>query len=231
MKKVILTLLSLSLAATGLQAATIAANNTTNGFVSVANAPVTTGIARFGYFLNSANIATNANNLALLEADFIEVYSQSIATIPNSGGIAGEWSLPATTFTADNSFQYEGVTYDLSPGVLNVANVGGDIAGNPVYLWIMNNVNPANATEHGVFSKSSQLWPDANAAAVTVSTSYSTGSLTTWIGTQSGGPTLTGNSAASHKLAAIVAVPEPSRAVLAFAGVGALFFRRRRAAK
>lgn len=225
MKKTILFAAVIGLSLAQAPAATIVTGDTTNGFVDSANTQVAGGAVRYGTWASGFDFASNANDLAALDAAFIEVVSY---TGPfNAFGVTGVFDKNnlGANLDYDPGATFEGTPYDLSAGT--TADVGGDIAGELVYAWILNNAVTASATEHAVIS-SGQTWTDGDTPANN-DTSYSWATtdgagVTAHIGTLLGGPNI-GGAANAHQLAQ---VPEPSRAVLGFLGLGALFFRRRR---
>jgi len=184
---------------------------------------LTSGIVRFGTFATGTDFATASQ--AQLETAFTEVLS---ATGPwTYGGNPGQFEFtgdenPALSYTGGSTV-YEGVTYDATAGI-DLTNTS-DIAGSLVYAWILNNTNPASATQQAILSESA-VWQDAQNFDPT--TFFDTLNATRHIGTLSG-TTLAGTTAPAVALANIGVVPEPSRAMLGFLGFAAMLFRRRRA--
>lgn len=201
-------------------AATIVSSTADTGLTQAnGTSPLASGQLRLGIFSSSFNFAANANNLSALETAFTQVASYTGAI--SDSGFDGFFNVPLTYNTAN---AFEGVQFDLSSG--STTNVANDIAGENIYLWVLN----AGNTEHAIFSSNSR-WTDADTAFNNDSGfSFDSGTLglTAHIGSLSGGADIGGGNA-SHSLATIGAVPEPSRALLGLIGLGTLFFRRRRA--
>lgn len=212
------------LSTTAAQAATFVANASDTGLTaSTGSSPVASGTVRFGIFSTGFDFASN-NNFAALDANFVEVASFSGAI--SDSGFDGFFNY-STTYSESGTFEST-TPYDLSPGI--VSNVGGDIAGEKIYMWVLNNTTAGNATEHAIFS-SNATWTDANVFPVNnsaMSIDAGTPGLTAHIGSLGAGPDIGGGNP-SHRLAAIGAVPEPSRAMLGFIGLALVLFRRRRA--
>lgn len=179
----------------------------------------TGGVARFGYFAPSTNFA---GSVASLESAFVQLASYTLAS--------GTWN-DTSTFAASGS--HGGIPYDSTP--LDNSAATGDLAGENIYLWVLNAATSGAATQHGIFSAPGVFtWIDANEPGANGDSNFSLS-----IGTDSGlvahiGTARTDSAVGGgtgHSLAAIAAVPEPSRAVLALAGFAGVMFRRRRAAK
>lgn len=220
MKKAFVILASIAAVVSQANAASFLTGDTTNGIVAAdGTTPLTSASVLYGTFTAGFDVAANANNLTALDAAFIQVIGYN----GPSNLAPGVFNLTGLTYDAGASF--EGVQYDLSADTANVAN---DIAGTAVYAWVLNNTNPAAATEHAIFTRTGSTWTDAQTVpdnATSFSWATTTGTeVQALVGTVLGGANI-GGSANAHQLAAI---PEPSRAVLGFLGLGALFFRRRR---
>lgn len=216
--------LIITLAAAQANAASFVTGDLTNGLVGAdGTTPLASASVRYGTFTSGFDFASNAGDLAALEAAFTQVISYNGA----ANVAPGVFNLTNLTYNEGGTF--ESVPYDLSA---DISNVGGDIAGSTVYAWVLNNTNPSLATEHAVFSRTGSVWTDAQTIPVN-STSFSwattTGAeVTAHIGTVLGGANIGGGNP-SHSLAAVAPIPEPSRAMLGFIGFAAMLFRRRRA--
>lgn len=180
------------------------------------NSAFTGGIARFGYFAPTTNFA---GSVASLQTAFIELANYTLT--------GNTWNT-STAFTASGT--YGGLAYDGNSG--SNAPFSGDIAGENMYLWVLNNSTTSSATQHGIFSAPGiWTWTDADEPG----TNGGDSSFSLGIGTDTGLVANIGIAASDaglaggHSLAAIGAIPEPSRAFLGLLGLGALFFRRRRA--
>lgn len=175
---------------------------------------------RFGWFNGTPTGSLSSMSQAQLEAAFHEVFA---TTTPDG---TGTWN---TTGTFATNGTHNGLNYDDSVGVDN--NVAGDIAGNEIYLWVLNAGTSAAATEQGIFSwagTSAFTWADASAlpnsdAFFSLSGNSGDG-IIAHIGTLNAA-----GAGTAHSLASVAAVPEPSRAMLGFVGIAAMLFRRRRA--
>jgi hypothetical protein len=224
MKKVFILLMAVALSNQGAKAATLFAGDTGSGLtLSNGTTALASGAVRFGHFAAGFDFASNASDLAALQAAFTEVvaYTGAIEAFSTPGFLD-----QALNYTAGGT--YGSLPYDSSAGA--VSNVAGDIAGSTIYAWVLNNATTLSATEHAIFSTAS-VWTDADQVPVNDS-SFSwqagTAGLTAHIGSLSTGADI-GAGAPSHSLAAVAAVPEPSRALLGFIGFAAMLFRRRRA--
>lgn len=216
-------LLALLLSSSAASAATLIANASDTGLAqATGSSAVASGALRFGYFASGYDFAANANDIAALETAFIQVASYT--GVISDSGFDGFFN---TNLSYLQSGSFEGTPFDLSSG--STANVANDIAGEKIYLWVLNNPVATSATQHGIFSTNA-TWTDADVFPSNnslFSIDNGTAGLTAHIGTLAAGPDLGGGNP-SHRLANIAAVPEPSRAVLAFAGVAGVMFRRRR---
>mgnify|MGYP003674657769 CR=1 FL=1 len=223
MKHTLLLASAVALFAAHANGASFLTGDTTNGFVGAdGTTPLTSGSVLYGTFAAGFNIAANAGDFSALNAAFTQVIGYNGA----SNLAPGVFNLTGLTYDAGAAF--EGVQYDLSADTTNVAN---DIAGSAVYAWVLNNVDPSAATEQAIFTRTGSTWADAQTPGDN-STSFSWATTTgaevqAIIGTVLGGANI-GGAANPHQLSAVGVIPEPSRAVLGFLGLGALFFRRRR---
>lgn len=156
MKKLALsTLMLLGLCANNSQAAQLFSSNLGSGLSQLGGiSPVNSGVIRFGVFAPDFDFAANSENFAAMDAAFTEVYSRTGAISFN--GSNGFFDI---SHTYDATASYGGVPYDSSAG--STSNVAGDIAGEKVFIWVLNNSNPAVATQQAIFS-TSQRWADAD---------------------------------------------------------------------
>lgn len=223
MKQTILTTLAiLGFASSSFSASFIAAGIDRGLVLSDGSTALSSGIIRFGTF-GTVNFVTATQ--AELETAFIEVLTTTgpftYGGNPGLFEFTGDENAPLS-YTGGATV-YEGVTYDLTAGI-DLTN-SGDIAGSTVYAWVLNNTTPGSATQQAILSNTA-IWQDAQNFDPT--TFFDTFTATRHIGTLSG-TTLAGTSVPAVALANIAAVPEPSRALLGFAGIAAMLFRRRRA--
>ncbi len=233
MKKTLFILSLLAATLSSVSAATLIADITTNGLtLADGTTPLANGRIRFGTFVVSNSlISANANDLAYLNTNFREVvnYTGAIGFTFESvvyPGIFDATGLGSATTYAGGSTSYGGTTFDGSTG--NTNNVAGDIAGGSIYMWVLNNAVVSNATQHGIFVNNANVWTDSDTTPITDSFfDLDPLNTTALVGTLSVGADLGGGNP-SHSLATVAAIPEPSRAILGLAGLGALFFRRRR---
>ena len=223
MKKTLLIISFLAASFSSVTAATLIASNGDSGFTLADGATaLSSGRVRFGIFVVSDSLViSNKSDLAYLNANFREVASYSGAF--NGFDLPGFFEQNLTY--AGGSTLYPsvvGTQYDLSSASLS--NVANDIAGSKIYMWALDNAVVANATQQAIFFDNANVWTDSDTVGVTDSY-FSTENVTALIGSLGTGANI-GAGGPSHSLAAI---PEPSRAILGLAGLGALFFRRRRA--
>lgn len=175
---------------------------------------------RYGWFNGAPTGSLSSMSQAQLEASFHEVFA---TTTPDA---SGTWN---TTGTFATNGTHNGLPYDSSVGVDN--NVAGDIAGNEIYLWVLNAGTSDAATEQGIFSWAGTgafTWADASALPNSDAFFSLSGNTGDGIIAHIGSLNATGAGTA-HSLASVVAIPEPSRALLGFVGLAAMLFRRRRA--
>lgn len=229
MKKTFLALSFLAAALSSASAAVLLADNVSNGLtLADGTTALATGRIRFGTFVvTNTDIQNNANNLAYLDANFREVvnYSGAINAFATPG-FFDNTVLGSSANYAGGSTSYGGTTYDLSTG--STSNVANDIAGSGIYMWVLNNAVLGSATQQGIFA-STYIWADNDVIPSNDSAFDMTSSaLTALVGTLGTGSDI-GAGAASHSLGTIGAVPEPSRALLVFLGLGSFMLRRRRA--
>jgi hypothetical protein len=224
MKKAFILLLAVALTSQGAKAATLFAGDTASGLtLSDGTTALASGAIRLGHFTSGFNFAANANDLAALQSAFTQVvaYTGAISAFEVNGFFD-----QALTYTAGGT--YGSLPYDSSAA--STSDVGGDIAGSKIYAWVLNNATTLSATQQAIFS-TNQVWTDADTVPVndsSVSWSAGTSGLTAHIGSLSTGADI-GGGTPSHSLAAVAAIPEPSRAMLGFIGIAAMLFRRRRA--
>lgn len=220
MKKLLL-IPMLMLGFSTIHAATLVTDNSF-GLQTSTSSPLTSGIVRYGFFASGTNFA---GDISSLQNAFFEVSNYTIS--------GNTWNSPASNLTYTNSGNYtagDGVTVRAYDGTaLDNSNVTTDLAGEAIYAWVLNNSSFGSVTEHGIFSAPSFFtWTDAQAFGSTDSSFAfdlaSTDGLIAHVGTASASPGTT-----QHSLAAVAAVPEPSRAMLGFFGLAAMLFRRRRA--
>jgi hypothetical protein len=177
-------------------------------------------VLRYGWFDGAPTGSLASMSQAQLEAAFHEIFTTTTA----DG--TGTWNTSGT-FAASGT--YNGLPYDNSAGVDN--NVAGDIAGEEIYLWVLNNASSGSATEQGIFSwagTSAFTWADASALPNSDAFFSLSGNTGDGIVAHIGSLNASGGGSA-HQLSSVSAVPEPSRALLGFFGIAAMLFRRRRA--
>jgi hypothetical protein len=155
MKKLALSaLMMLSLLGSS-QAANLYSSNLGNGLTLLGGtSPVTQGTIRFGVFPAGFDFDANSEDFAAVDAAFIKVHEYTGPISVNA--TTGFFDLSASYST---SASFDGVPYDSTPG--STTNTAGDIAGEKVFVWVLNNVNPAVATQQAIFS-TSQRWADAD---------------------------------------------------------------------
>jgi hypothetical protein len=223
MKNKIITTLAFAALLSSASAASLLSTNFGNGFtLSNGTTALGTGAVRFGTIAAGFDFVANANNISAINAAFTEVYALT--------GTIEALSTPGffDINTTYNNTAFEGVNFDNSAGT--TTNVAGDIAGEKVYVWALNNATTASATQHGIFSTNT-LWTDFDTVGnndTLFSPDTGNAGLTAHIGSLASGADI-GGGAPSHSLANIAAIPEPSRAMLGFIGLAAMVFRRRRA--
>jgi hypothetical protein len=232
MKKTFLILSLLAVSFSSASAATLFADNGSSGFtLADGTTALANGRLRFGIFtITNAQITSNADNLTYLNNNFREVvnYSGAINAYGGLNGFFDGETLGATKTYAGGNTVYGGTPYDLSASALNGTN-DGDIAGENIYLWVLNNSDVSAATQHGIFVNNANVWTDSQAFPVSDSFfDVAPANTQALVGALNGGTDI-GAAAPSHKLATIGAIPEPSRALLMFLGLGGFFLRRRRA--
>ena len=229
MKKTLLALGFLAASLCSASAATLLADNVSNGLtLADGTTALANGRIRFGTFtITNTAITSNANDLAFLDANFREVvnYSGAISAFATPG-FFDNTTLGGSATYAGGSTTYGGTTYDLSSGA--TTNVGGDIAGSNIYMWVLDNDALGSATQQGIFA-STYIWADNDVIPSNDSAFDMTSSALTALVGQLGTGADIGAGAGAHRLGTIAAVPEPSRALLMFLGLGGFFFRRRRA--
>lgn len=230
MKKTFLILSFIAASFSSVSAATLFADNLGNGLtLADGTTALANGRIRFGTFVVSNSLVTaNANDLDYLNTNFREVvnYTGAINTFSTDGFFDGA-TLTTNANYAGGTTTYGGTIYDNSASA--TTNVAGDIAGSSIYMWVLNNAVVTGATQHGIFVNTANVWTDTDTVGGNDSF-FDTNPANTvaLVGSLSTGADI-GASAPSHSLATVAAIPEPSRAILGLAGLGALFFRRRRA--
>ncbi|MEQ1751476.1 MAG: PEP-CTERM sorting domain-containing protein [Prosthecobacter sp.] len=230
MKKTFLTLCFLAASFSSASAALLTVSNYEAGLtLADGTTALASGRVRFGTFVvSNLDITNNMNNLAYLDANFRAVvdYSGPINALSTPGFIDNAL-LGGTATYAGGATAYGGTTYDLS-GSGSTANVANDIAGSNIFMWVLDNTNLLSATQQGIFA-STFTWTDTDLIPDNGS-AYSTAiaNNTALVGVLGTGDDI-GAGANSHRLGTIAAVPEPSRAMLVFLGIGGFFLRRRRA--
>lgn len=135
MKKFLFSALLALSSLTTSQAANLYSSNLGNGIATVGAANgIASGTVRFGVFPPGFDFDANAANYAALDAAFTQVYSFSGALTVDA--VNGFYQT-APTYATDVS--YETVPYST-------------IAGQKVYVWILNRVDAALATQQAIFS-------------------------------------------------------------------------------
>ncbi len=181
---------------------TLYASNLGSGITAQGGATaVSQGTIRFGTFPAGFDFAGNAENFPALDAAFTQVHAVSGAI--NALSTNGFFDITQAITT---SGAYEGIQYDSSASSTN--DVAGDIAGEKIYIWILNNTTPSAATQQAIFS-SNQTWPDKDlplATDVTVSTDSGTAGLTPHLGIIGGGVNI-GAGAPSHAMGGATEIP------------------------
>lgn len=227
MKKTILALAFIAASLSTSSAATLIADNYSSG-LTLANGttPLANGRIRFGTFvITNTDIINNQNNLTFLNNNFREVvnYSGAINAF-STPGFFDNAILGSSATYAGGSTLYGGTTYDLSTGT--TSNVANDIAGSNIYMWVLDNAVLNSATQQGIFA-SNYIWADSDLLPSNDSAfDMQPSAITALVGQVASGNDI-GAGAASHRLA--VVIPEPSRALLMFLGLGGFILRRRRA--
>lgn len=196
MKKSLITAFLLSMVgmANAADTAKLYASNLGNGITNASGAAVASGTVRFGFFPAGFDFAANANNFTALDTAFVQVASYSGNL--NAQSTNGFFDV-TQTFATNGAF--ETVNYDSSAGV--TTNVAGDVAGEKIYVWVLNNTTAASATEQAIFSIN-QTWPDKDELFTDVTASIDSGAagLTAHLGALAAGPNI-GAGVASHSMA------------------------------
>jgi len=226
MKKTFLSLIIALGSISSVSAATLITDNYSSGFtLADGTTALSSGILRFGTFVVSDSLVqANAGDLTYLATNFRSVVSYTGAiNAVSTDGFFDNTTLGALATYTGGATTYGGTTYDLSTS--STANVANDIAGSNIYVWVLN----SDSSQQAIF-KSLNIWTDTDVAIPNNSSSVDVAPTftTALVGTLDGGADI-GAGAPSHSLAGVAAIPEPSRALLGLAGLGALFFRRRRA--
>lgn len=204
MKKILLSVLA-ALAGLGsaraADTATLYASNLGSGLTAQGGTTaVSTGTIRFGTFPAGFDFAGNADDFAAMDAAFKQVHSVSgpISALSTAGFFDIEHDFATNV-------SYEGTAYDGSAA--STTDVAGDIAGEKIFIWVLNNTTASAATQQAVFS-SNQTWPDKDLLVtdVTVSADVGTPGLVAHLGVQSGGSDI-GAGAASHTMGGATEIP------------------------
>lgn len=229
MKKTLLALAFIAASLGSASAATLIADNYSSGLsLADGTTALANGRIRFGTFVvSNLDIQNNANDLTYLNNNFREVvnYSGAINAFATNGFFDNTVLGGSATY-AGGATNYGGTTYDLSSGA--TTNVANDIAGSNIYMWVLDNSDLMSATQQGIFA-STYVWADSDLLPSNDSAfDMQPAALTALVGQLATGADL-GAGASSHRLGSIAAVPEPSRALLMFLGLGGFIFRRRRA--
>jgi uncharacterized repeat protein (TIGR01451 family) len=115
-----------------------------NHLAKLDGSPLTSGIVRFGYFPPGTDFSLSVDELDDL---FFE-----IGTFAISGGSFASTLNYSTTGTRTAGNGTSTLPYDLSP---NNGNVTGDIAGEAIYAWVLDNSNLSLATQHAIYEGAS----------------------------------------------------------------------------
>lgn len=184
MKKLIFsTLLALSTLGS-LKAANLYSSNLGNGLsLPDAVTGIANGTVRFGVFPDGFDFDFFSGDYAALNDAFIQVHS---------------FSGPLSVSSTDGFYQ-TGVSYDTAASYEGTSYATG-IAGKKVYIWILDNVDPAQATQQVIVS-SNQTWAAADAVVADTFASPDTGvaGLTFHVGSAAAGANI-GAGANSHVL-------------------------------
>jgi hypothetical protein len=152
------------------KAANLYSSNLGNGLTLLGGTnAVTTGTVRFGIFPAGFDFSANSENFAAMDAAFIQVHQYTGPISANT--LNGFFDISATYSTTGS---FEGTPYDSSAS--STTDVAGDIAGEKVYVWVLNNTNPAVATQQAIFS-TSQRWADGDDLVPDTLVNPDTGSL------------------------------------------------------
>ncbi len=188
MKKFALTALLMLSSLGGSQAANLYSSNLANGLTLLGGTnAVSQGTIRFGVFPADFDFAANSEDYAALDAAFTQVYSQSGPI--TAATLNGFFDIAATY---DHTASYEGRSY------YDSASTSTDIAGEKVCIWVLNNVNPAVATQQAIFT-TNQRWVEPTALVLDTFVSPDSGApeLVAHLGALANGSNI-GGSASSH---------------------------------
>jgi hypothetical protein len=170
MKTILLSVLVALALAGPSQGARLYSTNLGNGITELGGlSALTSGTVRFGVFPADFDFAANSENYSALNSAFTEVCSYTGPISVNS--VNGFFDL---AISYDTAATYEGVPYDNSAGSTNPAS--GDIAGDKVYIWLLNSATPSSATQQAIFS-AGQRWSDADELVADTFVSPDSGSL------------------------------------------------------
>ena len=148
MKKYLLLALLLLLGmGTGAHAATLTSSNVGNGLtLAGGTTPLASGTIRYGYFPPGFDFASNAASFSALDEAFIDVVSYS--GVINAASTNGFFEL---TLNYSTSASYEGRPFDSTTGATEDTSAT-DMAGEKVYVWVLNNTTAASANQQAIFS-------------------------------------------------------------------------------
>lgn len=118
-----------------------------SGFASSDGNSLATGsLLRFGAFtISDADVAAHANDLAYLNANFVQVAASYIGHGNPAGGSGESDPINAGLFNCTQS-------------AVDTTASGLDIAGLQIVYWAFNAADFASATEHGIFTTSAAAW-------------------------------------------------------------------------
>jgi hypothetical protein len=206
---------------------TLFTNSIDRGFVlnNGTTALSTPSILRWGTFTDG--FSDWGADSATLEAAFTEVLTSTLSIA--SEGVNGFFdysNIQNAPLTIPGTVE-GGVSYDATSGIIDLSNTT-DIVGRNIALWVMNAATPGAATQQAILT-SAEIWQDSSSP---TDSNLDAASATIRVGSLSASPLSGGGlypNVAAVQLANIAAIPEPSRAMLGFIGIAAMFFRRRRA--
>lgn len=157
MKKFIYTILTLLIAlGSSAQAANLFANNFINGLTLEGGTnALSSGTIKFGFFPSDFDIKANITSFVAMDTAFVEVasYSGDISAFDTNGFF--DLSLPYST-----TVSFEGRPYDSTAASTDDTSTT-DLVGEKIYIWVFNDLNPANATQQAIFSSDAK-WVDAD---------------------------------------------------------------------
>lgn len=204
------------------RAETLNSDNLANGFTAAdTTTALTTGRLRIGVFRTLTDIAisgASADNIQALHNDFVPLVDESQTfTAPVNGFFSRSDAFSGGSTVYSTAGGTATVPYDATPGVDNTANTT-DLAGRTIYVWVLNDNNLADASQHGIY-RTLQTLPDSDVVPPTEVTVSLVGA-TALVGSASGSNI--GGTAASFSLANIGggAVRAPEIQVFADGGGG-----------